>query len=69
MPLVEVTLVEGRAPETIRTLIHALHAAVRDTLGAPDPSIRVVVREIPATHWAAGDVTIAERRANEIGER
>jgi len=25
-------------------------------------SVRVVVREVPTTHWSAGDVTIAERR-------
>ena len=31
---------------------------------APVESIRVVVREVPTTHWAAGDVTIAERRGD-----
>ncbi len=63
MPLVEVTLVEGRTPEQLRTLIHELHAAVvRAVQVAPD-SVRVVLREVPATHWAAADVTIAERRA------
>ena len=32
------------------------------TVDAPVESIRVVVREVPTTHWGAGDVTIAERR-------
>ncbi|ACY96135.1 MULTISPECIES: tautomerase family protein [Thermomonospora] len=63
MPLVEITLVEGRPPERIRELIHRVHEAVRTSLDAPSPSIRVLVRELPAEHWAAGDVTIAERRA------
>lgn len=63
MPLVEITLVEGRPPERIRALIHEAHEAVRRALAAPAESIRVVVREVPATHWAAGDQTIAERRA------
>ena len=62
MPLVEVTLVEGRGPEKIRALISALHRAVHESIAADPASIRVVVREVPATHWAAGDVTIAERR-------
>ena len=62
MPLVEVTLVEGRTPEQIRGLISGLTAAVVDGVDAPEESVRVVVREVPATHWAAGDVTIAERR-------
>ena len=48
MPLIEVTLAEGRTPVQLRTLISALtHAAA----------------EVPPTHWGAGDGTIAERRA------
>ncbi|WP_433380871.1 tautomerase family protein [Streptosporangium sp. CA-115845] len=61
MPLVEVTLTEGREPGAIRALIHEVHAAVERSLGAPAPSIRVIVREVPRTHWAAGDQTLAER--------
>ena len=34
-----------------------------EAVGAPRESIRVVLREVPPTHWAAGDVTIAERHA------
>jgi 4-oxalocrotonate tautomerase len=63
MPLIEVTLVGGRSPEQLRSLIHELHEAAVRAVGAPPESVRVVVREVPATHWAAGDVTIAERRA------
>ena len=63
MPLVEITLVEGRTPEQIRALMSATTEAVVTSIGAPQESVRVVVREVPATHWAAGDVTIAERRA------
>jgi 4-oxalocrotonate tautomerase len=62
MPLVEVTLVEGRTGEQLRTLISTLTAAVVDAVGAPKENVRVVLREVPATHWAAGDVTIAEKR-------
>jgi 4-oxalocrotonate tautomerase len=61
MPLVDVTLVSGRAPEKIRDLIDRLTDAVEQALDAPRPSIRVIVREVPATHWAAGGQTIAER--------
>jgi 4-oxalocrotonate tautomerase len=62
MPLVEVTLVEGRPSKQIRALISALTEAVEKSLNAPKDSIRVVVREVPATHWAAGDETIADRK-------
>lgn len=61
MPLIQVTLVEGRSPEQLRALISALTSAVTDSTGAPKEAIRVVLNEVPDTHWAAGDVTIAER--------
>ena len=61
MPFIDVTLAEGSL-EQLRTLITKLtDAAVRPS--ALPESIRVVLREVPLTHWAAGDVTIAERRA------
>ncbi|MGH3218099.1 MAG: 2-hydroxymuconate tautomerase [Streptosporangiaceae bacterium] len=63
MPLVEVTLVQGRTPQQLRALLHQLHDAVVRSIGAPAENVRVVIREVPATHWAAGDVTIAERSA------
>lgn len=64
MPLIEVTLVEGRTAEQLRELISGLTRSAVDAVAAPVDSVRVVIREVPATHWAAGDVTIAERRAS-----
>lgn len=65
MPIIEVTITEGRSPEKIRSLIHALSVGARDALDAPMTSVRVIVREIPATHFAAADVTVAERGDGE----
>ena len=62
MPFIDVTLVEGRTAEQLRSLQHELSAAAARALGSPIESIRVVIREVPPTHWSAGDVTIAERR-------
>lgn len=62
MPLVEVTLAQGRDPSMLRALIHQVHQAVVTTIGSPPESVRVIVREVPETHWAAGDETLAERR-------
>ncbi len=63
MPLVEVTLTEGRDEQQLRSLISALTTATVETISAPIESVRVVIREVPTTRWAAGDVTIAERTA------
>jgi 4-oxalocrotonate tautomerase len=65
MPLIEVTMVEGRTPEQVRALISGLTRAASEAVGAPMANVRVVVREVPPTHWAAGDVTIAERTMRE----
>ena len=67
MPLIEVTLVEGREPDRLRDLITRLTDAAVEAIGAPRESVRVILREVPPTHFAAGDVTIAERRAGSSG--
>ncbi|HTE54554.1 MAG TPA: 2-hydroxymuconate tautomerase [Kofleriaceae bacterium] len=56
MPLVEVTLIEGRSREVKAALMKALTDAVEAALGAPRDSIRVIVREVPAENWAVGGV-------------
>jgi len=66
MPIVEVTLVNGRSPEELRAMISAVTTAVSETVAAPVETIRVIIREVPTTHFAAGDVTIAERRASQL---
>ncbi|GGN58699.1 hypothetical protein GCM10011579_022380 [Streptomyces albiflavescens] len=66
MPLIEVTLVNGRTPDELRSLIHEVTGAVVKALDVPQQSVRVAVRELPKTHWAAGDVTIAEREAAAV---
>jgi 4-oxalocrotonate tautomerase len=63
MPLVEITLAQGRSPEQLRGLMSAVTEAVVTSVGAPVESVRVVLREVPKTHWSAGGVTIAEREA------
>lgn len=49
----------------VRDLIHQVHAAVRDSLDAPDGAIRVLVHEIPPEHWAVGDITKAEQETSQ----
>jgi 4-oxalocrotonate tautomerase len=65
MPLVEVTLIEGRSPADVKRLAAALTAAMVETLGAPPETIRVLVHELPATHWLVGGQSLAERAAKK----
>jgi 4-oxalocrotonate tautomerase len=66
MPLVQVSVRAGRPAEAIRTMISAVTAAVADSLDAPVASVRVIVTEVPPTHWAAGDVTLAEKQEKDV---
>lgn len=63
MPLAEITMIEGRSPEHKRALLTEVTEAVVRALGAPREAVRVVIREVPAEHWAVGGVSIAEKRA------
>ncbi len=66
MPVVQVTLTQGRSPETIRSMISKVTDAVFEAGVAPRDNVRVIVNEIPAEHFAAGDTTIAERHAQQV---
>ncbi|MFC5931099.1 4-oxalocrotonate tautomerase family protein [Cryobacterium melibiosiphilum] len=61
MPLIEITVAEGRTEEQLRELMRGVHNAV-EAWGAPATSIRVLVREVPPALWMAGGVTLAEKR-------
>jgi 4-oxalocrotonate tautomerase len=63
VPLVEVTLAEGRSPDQVRRLMHEVHEAVLRTVDTRPEHIRVIVRELPRAHWSTGDVTLVEMDA------
>ncbi|HYG89254.1 MAG TPA: 2-hydroxymuconate tautomerase [Azospirillum sp.] len=56
MPLIDVTLIEGRSPEKKAAFMKAVTEAAVTTLGAPPESVRVILREVPGEHWAVGGV-------------
>lgn len=62
MPFIAISVAAGRDPQAIRACLQAVHDAVRDTLDAPDETIRVVLTEVPLTHWSSGGRTLAEKR-------
>lgn len=54
MPIVDITLVEGKPAEARAALMKQITDVVEKTLGAPRQSIRVIIREVPAFHFAVG---------------
>ncbi len=57
MPIVEITMIEGRTPEAKRRLIAKVTDAIEESIAAPRDSIRIILREIPALHFGAGGKT------------
>jgi 4-oxalocrotonate tautomerase len=54
MPIVEITLIEGRSFELKEKLVKEVTQAVVSSIGAPREAVRVILREVPPWHFAAG---------------
>jgi 4-oxalocrotonate tautomerase len=44
-------------------MMHEVHEAVLRTVDTRSQHIRVIVREVPRSHWATGDLTLHEMDA------
>jgi len=51
MPMIEVTMIEGRTPTQKADLIAGLTDAAVKAVGAPIATIRVIIREVPGENW------------------
>ena len=54
MPFIQVSIIEGRSKEKVAEVIRNITQTVSETLDAPVENIRVLVTEIPKTHWGKG---------------
>ena len=54
MPLVNIQIIEGRSEEQINTLIKNVTDSVIESLDAPRENVRVIITEVPKTHWSIG---------------
>ena len=61
MPLVQVSLVEGRPAELEEELIAELTKTVVRVLDAPRESVRVILYGVPAERWGVAGVSKAIR--------
>lgn len=62
MPFVQIDLLEGRTTAQLATLMSEVTAAVAGSLDISTDRVRVVVRDVPPTHWAVAGTSCAERR-------
>jgi 4-oxalocrotonate tautomerase len=63
MPLIQVTMIEGRTPEQKRNMLAAITAAVQETTGASLDSIRIWIVDVAANEFMSAGVLTSERRA------
>lgn len=65
MPLIQVNIIEGRPPELKEKLIFELTNTVCDVLEAPRESVRILINEMPASHWGIAGES-AKRRKEKL---
>ncbi|MDM5188325.1 4-oxalocrotonate tautomerase [Bacillus sp. DX4.1] len=54
MPIVQIQVIEGRKQEQIQYLISNVTDAVAKSLDVDAERVRVLVNEIPGSHWGVG---------------
>lgn len=66
MPIIEVSLLEGRSPEAKERLIQALTDAAVTSISAPRESVRIILREMLPGHFAVGGQSFAAKAAKAV---
>ncbi|WP_373863292.1 4-oxalocrotonate tautomerase [Brevibacillus centrosporus] len=62
MPIIQIQIMEGRSPEKVKSLIQRVTETVAEELDSPKERIRVLVTEVPKTHWGIGGVPASDRQ-------
>ncbi len=60
MPIINIQIAQGRTEEQIKELIQNLTNTTSETLGAPKQNVRVIVTEVPKTHWGIGGTAMSD---------
>jgi 4-oxalocrotonate tautomerase len=60
MPIVDITLIEGRSDEAKARLLQKVADAIHEAIDAPKEAIRIIIREVPAQHFSVGGVAKAK---------
>ena len=61
MPIAHIHILEGRSDEKKAALLKNVAWAISDSLDAPLETVRVLIQEVPKTHWGIGGTSAAER--------
>ncbi len=63
MPIIIAHILEGRDEEKIALLARKLTEATVEALGAPPDTVRVLIQEMPRTHYAIAGEPVSRSRS------
>lgn len=66
MPLIQINIIEGRSPEKKERLIREVSDTVANILESPVENVRVMIQEMPATHWGIAGESVRKRKQKEM---
>jgi 4-oxalocrotonate tautomerase len=62
MPVVNITWLEGRTVDQKRKVAQRITQVLMEEAGAKSESTHIVMVDVPATNFASGGVTVADKR-------
>jgi 4-oxalocrotonate tautomerase len=65
MPIVNVNMMEGRPKEKVERVIAEITETITETLDVPKETVRVIVTEIPKSHWGIAGESVEKRNASK----
>jgi 4-oxalocrotonate tautomerase len=60
MPIVNIQIMQGRPEEKVKEVIHNVTETISVTLDVPKERVRVIVTEVPKTHWGIGGTPVSD---------
>jgi 4-oxalocrotonate tautomerase len=61
MPIVHIHMLEGRSEEKIKEVIQQVTEAISTTLNSPKENVRVIVFEVPKSHWGIAGTPVSDK--------
>ncbi|MFC0557628.1 4-oxalocrotonate tautomerase [Halalkalibacter alkalisediminis] len=65
MPIVNVNIMEGRPKDKIERVIADITETITNTLEVPRETVRVIVTEVPKSHWGIAGESVEKRNASK----
>jgi len=62
VPLIEISMLEGRDDETKAALIRAVTDTVCGVLDSPPERVRIIIRDVPHANWGVAGTNLTHRK-------